>query len=136
MKLNDEDRSAVVNHRLQRAKETLQEAEDNIELAHWYAAANRLYYACYYAASGLLINNGYSAKTHGGVFGLLGEHFISKGIIGKEQGVFYGKLFELRQKGDYDDWFTMDEKNVLPLVVPAGEFISLVEKLIQNSKDK
>ncbi|MDR0614009.1 MAG: HEPN domain-containing protein [Dysgonamonadaceae bacterium] len=130
MKLSKEEREAVVVHRLQKAKDTLHEAKGNIELAYWHTAANRLYYACYYAASALLIKNGYIAQTHSGVVGLLGMHFISKGIISKEMGKFYLKIFELRQTGDYSDWIAIESVDVQPFVEPAEKFIDTVEKLI------
>jgi uncharacterized protein (UPF0332 family) len=130
MKLSEEERDAVVAHRLQKAKDTLHEAKGNIEIAYWHTAANRLYYACYYAASALLINNGYIAQTHSGVIALLGMHFISKGIISKESGKFYMKIFELRQTGDYSDWIVIESADILPLVEPAEKFISTIEKLI------
>jgi uncharacterized protein (UPF0332 family) len=130
MKLSEEERDAIVTHRLQKAKDTLREAKGNIEIAYWHTVANRLYYACYYAASALLIKNGHIAQTHSGVIGLLGMHFISKGIISKELGKFYTKIFELRQTGDYSDWIAIEYADVQPLVEPAEEFIDTIEKLI------
>jgi uncharacterized protein (UPF0332 family) len=130
MKLSEEERGAIVMHRLQKAKDTLREAKGNIEIAYWHTAANRLYYACYYAASALLIKNGHIAQTHSGVIGLLGMHFISKGIISKELGKFYTKIFELRQTGDYSDWIAIESADVQPLVEPAEEFINAVDCLL------
>ncbi|MDR2058337.1 MAG: HEPN domain-containing protein [Dysgonamonadaceae bacterium] len=36
---------------------------------------NRLYYACYYAVTALLINSGIEAQTHAGVRRMLALHF-------------------------------------------------------------
>ncbi len=130
MTLNFEDRTVIVNHRLQRAKETLQEAKAVAELRYLHAAVNRLYYACYYAASALLIHNGHLTRTHQGVIGLLNLHFVSKELLSKEQGKFYGKLFELRLTGDYNDWAILEEEDVLSKIAPAEEFINSIEKLI------
>jgi uncharacterized protein (UPF0332 family) len=130
MKLSEEEREAIVAHRIQKAKNTLHEAKGNIELAYWHTAANRLYYACYYAVSALLIKNGYAAQTHSGTLGLLGMNFVSNGIISKESGKLYSKLFELRQTGDYSDWAVLESTDVQPLVEPAEKFIYTIEKLI------
>jgi uncharacterized protein (UPF0332 family) len=129
MKLSEEERDVIVAYRLQKAKDTLHEAKGNIELAYWHTAANRLYYACYYAASALLIKNGYIAQTHSGVISILGRYFIFKGVISKELGRFYTKIFELRQTGDYSDWAIIESTDVHPLVESAEEFIYTVEKL-------
>lgn len=132
MTLEIEDRDALVALRLKRAKETLDESKGNVEMFFWRASLNRLYYACYYAVSALLVKNGYSARSHSGVIALLGLHFVTKGIISMEQGKLYKNLFEKRQSSDYDEWITIDEKDVLPLIEPAEQFIEMIEKLIYN----
>ena len=134
MKLNDTERKAVVKHRLERANKTLAEAVSNVENCCWHAAANRLYYACFYAACALLINNGYTVRTHHGVFTLLGEHFVSIGLISREQNRFYRRVLELRQTGDYDDFIEISENDILPLLEPAEQFISTIEKLIGDTE--
>ena len=104
-----------------------------IRLSHWHGAANRLYYACFYAACALLIKNGYAARTHSGVFSLLGEHFVLNGLISKEQNKFYRRVLELRQTGDYDDFIEVTEDEVLSLIQPAEKFIAEMKKLINNN---
>ena len=134
MTLDKENRDNIVKHRLQKAHNTFAEVKGIVNMKYWHSAANRLYYACYYAVSALLINNGYETHTHGGVFRLLGKHFVVTGIISNEHNKLYRKLFELRQKGDYDDWITIEAEDVLPRLQPAQKFIEEIEKLIsQNS---
>jgi len=130
MKLTEEERKALVTYRLQKAHETLAEAQGIAEMKYWHSSANRLYYACYYAACALLIKNGYSARTHTGVFALFGQHFIKTGLISPIQNKFYRKFFNLRQSGDYDDWFNVEEEDVMQLIEPAKNFIAEIEKLI------
>ena len=130
MSLKNEDREALVALRIQRAKETLVEAQELVVLGYWRITANRLYYACHYAATALLIKNGITAHTHAGVINQLGLHFVAKGIISMEQGKLCKHLFELRQTGDYGDWVTIEERDVLPLIEPANDFINSIEQLI------
>jgi len=132
MTLKLEDREALVTLRLKRAKETLEEAKGNIKMGFWRTSVNRLYYACYYAVSALLVKNGLSARTHSGVIALFGLHFVTKGIIPMEQGKLYKNLFEKRQSSDYDEWITIEEKDVMPFVAPVEQFIDTIEKLISN----
>lgn len=56
MNLTNEERNALVSIRMQKAKDTLLETKGILGLGYWRAAANRLYYACFYAASALLMN--------------------------------------------------------------------------------
>ena len=132
MKLKEEDRNALVSIRLKKAKETMAEVHGNIQLGYWRTAANRLYYACYFAVSALLVKNGITAHTHAGVITMLGLHFVKKGIISKEQGRFYKELFYLRQDGDYDDWFEIGEDDVIPFLEPAEKFIVEIEGIINK----
>ena len=133
MNLKEEDRDALISIRLKRAKETMSEVYGNIQLGYWRAAANRLYYACYYAVSALLIKNGLTAHTHTGVIAQMGLHFVQKGLISKQQGRFFKELFHLRQDGDYDDWFEINEQDITPLLEPAEKFHAEIERLIYNS---
>jgi uncharacterized protein (UPF0332 family) len=132
MNLTDEERAAVVTLRLERAAETIIAAQDNIQMEHWRTAANRLYYACFYAATALLIKHGHPAQTHSGVIVMLGLHFIKQGIISKEQGKLYQDLFEMRQTGDYDDWIIIDPDEVKAHLAPAKELIDAIVKLIDT----
>ena len=90
--LDEQSRKALVSYRLERADETMKEAEILAREQHYNAAANRLYYACYYAASALLVSNTISASTHAGVKTMLGMHFVSKGIR-TDKKEFNGKRY-------------------------------------------
>ena len=63
---------------------------------------------------------------------LFGLYFVTPGIISKEQNKFFRKLFDIRQGGDYDDFFYLEE-DIIPLVAPAEEFIKTIENLINNN---
>jgi len=132
MTLSEENRKNIVEHRLQKAYETLVEAKGTIDMGFWRVAANRLYYACYYAVTALLIKNGHNVRTHNGIIAVLGKNFVLEGIVSKEQNSLYVKLFELRQKGDYDDWITIEADDVLPRLEPAQKFIQDIENLINT----
>jgi len=57
MSLTNDERDAIISFRIQKAKDTLNEAEGIATLGYWNAVANRLYYACYYITSALLIKH-------------------------------------------------------------------------------
>ena len=132
MTLQQEDKNALIALRLQRAKETMEELKVNVQLGFWRIAANRLYYACFYAASALLIKNNLTAHTHSGVITQFGLHFVSTGLINKEQGKLLKQLYNLRQSGDYDDWFVIDEKDIIPFIEPTEKFITEIENQIYS----
>lgn len=130
MTLTSDERTALASYRIQKAKDTLEEAEGIAGLGYWNAVANRLYYACYYATGALLITNSYNASTHRGMITLLGLHFIKPGKISEQSGKLYSRLFELRQTGDYDDLFDLAEEDVSPLIAPAKEYIMEIQRML------
>ena len=48
MNLTDEEREALVIARKGRAFETWEETKGIVACGYWHAAANRMYYVCYY----------------------------------------------------------------------------------------
>ena len=132
MGLAEKDKKTLITYKLEKAKETIAEIPILIENKLWRNSANRLYYACFYAVSALLLKQGHSSHTHGGIKGLFGQYFVLTGIISKEQNKLYERLFDLRQKGDYDDWITVKESDIVPLIEPAENFIKTIEQLIND----
>jgi len=130
MGLTNEERKFVVQFRVEKAKNTCSEVAILIDNKLWHTAANRLYYACYYVVSALLIQNGIEAQTHHGIINQMGLRFVKTGLISLENGDLYKRLFELRQKGDYDDWVVVKESDIVPLLEPAENFIKTIEQLI------
>jgi len=133
MSLKETERKAVVKYRMEKAAETLAEVPILIENKFYRTAANRLYYACFYAATALLINDGYEAHTHSGVKTLLGLHYINEEKMAVSFGKTYNHLFNMRQKGDYFDLVVIEEKDIVPLFEPAEQFIAEIEQLILNT---
>ncbi|HKL32020.1 MAG TPA: HEPN domain-containing protein [Tangfeifania sp.] len=132
MSLSEDERHAIVAFRIQKSKDTLDEPKGIATLGYWNAVANRLYYACYYVTSALLIKNKYTAQTHRGIIHLLGLHFIKKGIVSKDAGKFYSQLYELRQTGDYDDLFSLTEEDVIPMIASAQSYIEELIHLMEE----
>lgn len=130
MSLHPDERYAVVTYRLSKASQTLEEAEAVSKMSFWSLTANRLYYAAYYACVALLIHNQLEANTHNGVIRMIGLHFVKHGILESADSRLLGRLFNMRQTGDYDDFFDWTEHDVLPLIPEVRQFIDKVKRLI------
>ena len=126
------NKNEYIKYRFKRAEESLVDALIMIENKRWNTAINRLYYACFYAVIALLLKNGIDTGTHNGAKTKFSNDFIKTGIIELKYGKLYSKLFDYRQKGDYGDLFDFDEKIVLPLVDQVKEFISLIDKRMDD----
>ena len=122
-------------YRLERAQETLEDARILANSERWNACVNRLYYACFYAVSALLIKQGYSSSKHTGVRSLFNLHFVKTGVVPKELARIYNDLFERRQESDYTDFITFKESQVQPLIPQAEEFVERISILIHENKN-
>ena len=71
-KMDENSKNALIAYRIQRAYETLKEAEVMKRENFYNAAINRLYYACYYATVALLLKYDIQTQTHNGVKTMLG----------------------------------------------------------------
>ena len=126
--LTKEQRIAIVQYRMENANNTLKEVESHIQNGFYNMAVNRMYYACYYAASA----NGVETKSHDGVRRMVGQELILKGIIDAEYGRFYSQLFSKRETGDYEDFINHDLKTVESLFPVARSFVSIIENCVSQ----
>ena len=122
------NREDYINYRFHRAEESFEEALILAKEERWNAVINRLYYACFYAVIALLIKNNISTQTHDGARTQFGLFFVKTGIINKESGKLFSKLFDFRQKGDYGDLFDYDEELTAPLINKVKEFLIEIKK--------
>ena len=95
------DHDDEVSANLERAETNLQVARELLEKGYFDVSASRAYYAAFYAASALLLNEGIDTSKHSGVIALVHQHFVKSGKLSKEQGRNLNWLFELRSVGDY-----------------------------------
>ena len=130
--LDAKSREALVQYRIERAEETVKEAELLANESHFNAAMNRLYYACFYAATALLVANGISTSSHSGVKTMLGLNFVSKGLLSNEHGKTFSRLFEIRHSGDYDDFVYCDKDMVDEYTPKAAQFIETIKTLLNK----
>ena len=130
--LDEESRKALIAYRMQRAYDTMKEAEVMIRETFYNAAINRMYYACYYATVALLLKYNIQTQTHNGVKTMLGLHFVSTGKLPLRIGKTFTTLFEKRHSGDYDDFMFCDKEMVDELFPQAELFIKSVDELLKE----
>lgn len=131
MSLKEEDRRTMVGLELKKSAHFLKQADMMRDLQEWDMAANRYYYACFHAVQALFVHNGLAARRHTGMLTQFGLHFIRTGIIEDRLGGFLTRMEQLREKGDYNCVFTVDEFELQTIVGPAHE---LTDKIIQLIK--
>ena len=116
-------------YRIERAWKTFEDAKSLAELKSWNSSMNRLYYACFYAVLALFSKYQINSHTHSGAKTQLSLHFVKTGKLEKEFGMLYGDLFDLRQKGDYGDFFDFEEQHIKTMIPKVEEFLKKIEIL-------
>jgi len=127
-----EEIRSLVNYRLERARESIEEAKILMERGHINTFINRLYYACFYAVSASLLTKGLSSAKHSGVRSLFHQNFVKTGILNIESGQFFDKLFDNRQKADYADLLRFNIDEVRYWYDETKEFVVKIEKILQQ----
>lgn len=131
MSTNEENMTAYIRYRLEKAQEVYEAARVLCDAKQWNSVVNRLYYACFYSASALLLYHRISAKSHAGVIGQFSEHIVRPGVISTEEFRVYAKLLNWRSKGDYNDLYDFCQEDTEPMMPKVKHFIDKVASLIQ-----
>jgi uncharacterized protein (UPF0332 family) len=122
----------LVKYRVSRALESIAEARVLADAMHWNACVNRLYYACFYAVSALLVLHEMKSTKHSGVRSFFNLYFVKTGIISVVSARIYNDLFERRQEGDYEDFFVFNEAEVRPWIEAAISFVDNLKTAIEK----
>lgn len=127
--MTDEERKMIVIAKMRDAEEMLKVADMNIRYEFYNSAVNRLYYACFHAASAALVAIGIEdVRRHEGVRSMFSLHFIKEGRISPQWNSFYGMMFSSRSNADYDNFKFYTKEQV-------EEMQPLVIKFINELKD-
>lgn len=122
----------LIQYRLKRAREALEEALLMKQEAHWNTCANRLYYACFYAVTALLAKEDRGSGKHSGVKAFFNQRWVRPGKVSKELGKLYNQLFEARQEGDYVDFVSFDHDAVAPWIPQVSDFVDTLSRLAEE----
>ena len=128
--MTNEQRRDIVLYRMDNAVNTLYEVKEHISQGFYNTAVNRMYYACFYAVSALLIAHQIEVKSHDGTRQKFGQHFVLTGIVPKEFGKFYRMIFEKRSAGDYEDFITHNLETAEILYPETERFVNRIKELV------
>ena len=120
----------LAKYRIERALQTLDEAKLLFDSGYINTYINRLYYACFYAVSALLIAQEKSTSKHGQLRAMLHKDYIKTGLLSKDSGKHFDLLFQSRQTGDYVDNIVFDPEEVKDWLEKTRRFVEEVQKFL------
>ena len=123
----------LIQYRIKRAHDTLEDARILSEAERWNACINRLYYACFYAVTALLAQKDLHWNKHSGVRSLFNLHFVKTKKVPKHHATTYNDLFERRQESDYVDFVKFESSQIHPLMAKAESFVECIANLVEEN---
>lgn len=126
MSIASDQRDALVRLRIENARQALTDARTLLDHGSLRGAANRIYYAMFYAVSSLALAKGVSCRTHVGLIGYFQKEFVKTGVVGREHGRALQKAFDDRSEADYEDLLQFDRGQMATRLGEAEGFIVAV----------
>lgn len=122
----------LVKLHMEAAREALSAGQYTLDGGFSGVAVTRGYYACFYAASALLLSRGITRSKHSGVLSAFRQHFIKPGIIEPEYSDMYGEAFDARHIADYDMVGTLEPAEAQKTFANARRFVARVEAYLSE----
>ena len=72
-------------------------------------------------------------RRNSGVLAYFNRRFIKGGLLPEAMGRTLNKAFELRQRGDYREYFELTKDQVEPLLDEAATFVSTVRNYLNEN---
>jgi uncharacterized protein (UPF0332 family) len=132
MTINEKDRQILIIHRLEKADELIKEVHSHIENRHYVTAVNRIYYGMYHSLSALALKNSFITSKHQQLIGWFNKNFVKENLVDQKYGKIINTAFEMRTKGDYDDFVNYDKDVVKLLHDEMSEFVLMIKTLIDK----
>ena len=127
-----DERESLIRFRLECAHEAMLDAESLIDAGRWRGAANRLYYAAFYAVVALLLTDELHSRKHSGVRALFMRHYGNSGRFEPELARIYKWLYDTRMNSDYSDMYDVEPDEIRSAVEPTRALIARAEALTEE----
>lgn len=128
---NKEELRELVQYWFKKSQESLDAARDELKAGRLSFSVNRIYYACFYAVSAVLLQEKLRFKKHSGVRATFHQHLVKSEKVSREHGKLYDELFEARQRGDYIELVSFEKDQVEDWLQQASKFVEAIRLLVK-----
>jgi uncharacterized protein (UPF0332 family) len=128
-----EELKALIKYRLEQADECLESAQILLEHKKYRPSASRSYYAMFYAVQALLTSKQFKTSKHSGTIAIFNREFVKKNIFAREFSRWLQEAFDLRQRADYREMFTVTCERAKVVLENANSFVEEIKRNL--SKD-
>lgn len=117
---------------LAKAAENLLASQDLLRSGHPEIAVSRSYYAMFYAAEALLVEDNLEFSSHGAVHAAFGERFAKTGRLDPKFHRYLLDAYRARQSADYDAPAEITQADAEVVVQRAAEFIEATKRMLAS----
>jgi hypothetical protein len=128
--MKGDEKNELIEHRIARATDTIEEVSFLIKNKKFLLAVNRIYYGMFYILSALSLRYDFSTSKHQQLIGWFNKEFISTGEIDRKYGKILHNAYNNRSTGDYDDFAEFDEEDVKKSFDEMKDFIRTIRALL------
>ncbi len=115
---------------LDKSEQSIAAAKHLLQDGYTEFAASRAYYAMFYAAEGILSEQGRRFRKHAGVHAAFGEHFAKTGLMDPKLHRWLLDAFDKRVKGDYGVDEVLVRGDAELLIGQAEEFLAAAHSFL------
>lgn len=123
-----EETNKLINLNVLRAETTLDDAKFLVENQKYHIAVNRIYYSAFYIISAFAIKDGFESSKHQQLIGWFNKNYVANEKVNKNNAKIIMRLFELRNKADYDIYATFNKEQ-------TEELYNMSEKFLKEMKE-
>lgn len=120
-------------HRLEQARENLEEAELLYNANKFKGANNRAYYSIFHSIKAVLALEPIDFKRHKDVISHFNKNYVRTEIFPRKIGGKIADASAMREDSDYDDEFIVKAEDTQIQIETARELLKLVEEYIKNN---
>ena len=132
MSLDETNRPVIVRLEIEKAYNTLMEAEIMMRENMPSGAAGRLYYAVFHAVSALLVHDKSRIKSHKGAYTMFCLHYVNTGKVPREYGNRYRQLEIMREESDYNCFYEVTVEELQKQIPIAKEMIDTIAAMVKE----
>lgn len=128
--MNEENKTAIINHRIFRSKETIADARFSIDNDRLGMALNRIYYSIFYIISALAFKNDFAISKHRQLMNWFNFNFVKKDIITENLWDIYKDAYDRMLESDYQDFVELEKPFIEKEFSEMLIFVDEIEKII------
>lgn len=127
MTLQSEDRQILIKRELDKARETMEEADFCASGGKWNLVGNRLYYSIFHGVIALLIHKELSVTSHKGASRMFALNYVRTGEFSAEDHLLYSRLQTIREKADYQNVYKINPEEGQEYLILAKNLLNKIE---------